>query len=75
MTQLTLLIPLSAEAVVSVEKSVYVPNGTFYFFPNDSTKENLKTIQTLEAERNAALKKYNNVLKGLRYFESKVLRD
>lgn len=57
---------------VAIETSIYAPTGSIYLVPDNETFGTfVKTMYALEKERNEWIRRYDNAMKGLRFWESK----
>lgn len=62
----------NCEIEIITEASIYAPKDTVYIVPEkDSFIKMAATLYATEKEKNEWIRKYDNVLKGLRYWQAK----
>lgn len=65
----------SPNVEVEVEKQVtcYAPPNSIYFLTQPNDLNHLKTLFSIEKEKNEWIRKYDNLLNGLRYWQARAL--
>lgn len=74
MTVLRIVHPYSETPEIKMEPSAYCPKTHFYMVPdNENFLQMAKTMYQFEKERNEWIRKYDRVLKGLKYWRNQAL--
>lgn len=73
MTRITVLSAFADKVEVALEKSAYIPSGSVFFVqdPKFDILKHIETIEQMKSEHYRLQARYDNLLKGLKYWKSR----
>lgn len=72
MTELTILVsPKHQNLKVTIEPSVYMPNDRYYILGESNFFRHIRSLYEAEKQLNEYIRRYENALKGLKYWKEK----